>query len=216
MTNKACLSATGLAMVLAIAGPANGADVFSGCSRNTTNKLRAGSIVVNATPACRSTETLRSWNEVGPPGPAGPPGPSDAFSTFGDDTPLPKAGHFVTLATLTLGAGSYVITAKATLVNSNAAITAIPYCAIIRGLGFPGLNDQSLATINGVGATALTTVLAVDLPTPNVVTFQCTNNTGDGADGDVEAEMVKMAAIRVGTLTEQSSPSGAFIEDVEP
>ena len=206
----------GVLVVLAgIAVPARASDVFSACSKNTTNRVRGSSIFVNATPACRATETLRSWNEVGPAGPSGPPGPtgpSDAFSTFGEVTPLLNGGRFLTLAQLSLDAGNYVVTAKATLVNSNAAITAIAYCAIIRGPGFPGLNDQTLATIKGTGAAALSAILPVTLPTPNVVRFQCTNNTGDGSDGDLEAEMVTMVAIRVGTLTSQASPSGAFVD----
>jgi len=200
MTRTGWMTIMGLAMVLAgTAAPAAAADVFHGCSKNATNKLRPGSVMINATPMCRSTETLRSWSEEGP---AGPTGPSDAFSTFADVTPLPKGGVFVSLAELSLDAGNYVITAKASLTNSNPAITAIPYCAIIRG-AFPGLNDQTIATINGAGTAALSAVLAVNLPTPNVVRFQCTNNTGDGSDGDLEAQMVTMVAIRVGTLTPQ-------------
>ena len=118
-------------------------------------------------------------------------------------TPLPNHGTFVTLAVLSLDAGNYVVTVKGSFTNSNAAITAIPYCALIRGTGFPGLNDQSVATINGAGTTALSTLLAINLPTSDVVRFQCTNNAGDGSDGDVEAEMVTLVAVRVGTLTEQ-------------
>jgi hypothetical protein len=216
MMRTMCLAFAGLLVgVTGLAGPAGAADVFQACSKDATSRIRPGSIFVNATPACRSTETLRSWNEVGPPGPSGPPGPagpSDAFSTFGEVTPLHSGGVFLTLAQLSLPSGNYVVTAKATLVNSNAAITAIPYCAIIRGPGFPGLNDQTLATINGAGAAALTAVLPVTLPTANVVRFMCTNNTLAGSDGDLEAEMVTMVAIRVGTLTAQGSPSGAFVD----
>ena len=210
MTRMTRLSVLGLVLVsAAVVGRATAADTFSACSRNSKNKLRPSSIVVNATPICRSTETLRSWNEVGP---QGPPGPSDAFSTFADPTPIPKGGVFLSLAELSLEAGNYVVTAKASLSNSNPAITAIPYCAIIRGPGFPGLNDQTIATIDGVGTVALSALLPVMLPTPNVVRFQCTNNTGAGSDGDVEAQMVTMVAIRVGTLTSQASPSGAFVD----
>ena len=125
---------------------------------------------------------------------------------------LRQYGQFTQVAQLSLAAGSYVVTAKATLVNSNAAITAIAYCTVLRGPSFPALNDQTLATVNGTGAVALTALLPVTLPTPNVVRFLCTNNTLDGADGDLEAEMVTMVAVRVGTLTQQGSPSGAFLD----
>ncbi len=50
------------------------ADVYFGCFKNTTNKVRPSSVLVNSTPACKSTETLRSWNEQGPQGPAGTSG----------------------------------------------------------------------------------------------------------------------------------------------
>src|SRR5262249_29255348 len=53
-----------LLALVGIAGPAVAADVFSACSKNTTNKLRASSILVNATAVCKSTETMRTWSEV--------------------------------------------------------------------------------------------------------------------------------------------------------
>ena len=119
MTRTTRTSVTGLVVLLAgIAGPAAAADVYTACSKNINSKIRSGSMVVNATAACKPTETLRTWNQTGPQGPAGPPGPpgpSDAFSNFADVTPLPHLGNFVTLATLTLDAGNYVITGKATL-----------------------------------------------------------------------------------------------------
>lgn len=47
------------------------ADTFSACFKNTTQKVRPSSILLNATPVCKTTETLRSWNEQGPQGPSG-------------------------------------------------------------------------------------------------------------------------------------------------
>jgi len=41
------------------------ADVYFGCFKVTTNKVRPSSILVNQTPACKANETLRSWNEEG-------------------------------------------------------------------------------------------------------------------------------------------------------
>lgn len=69
--------------------------------------------------------------------------------------------------------------------------------------GLSRLNDQTIATINGAGTVALSAVLAVTLPTPDVVRFQCTNNIAPGHDGEIEAQMVTMVTIRVGTLTPQ-------------
>jgi hypothetical protein len=189
-----------VALLAGSAYPALAGDVFYGCSKDSKSKVRASSIRVNMTPVCRSTETLRTWNETGPQGPAGP---SDAFATYGDETPLLSGGTFLSLAQLSLGAGSYVITGKASLSNGNAAITAIPYCAIVVGTGPSGLNDQTISTINGVGTVALSALLPITLATPDVVQFRCTNNTGAGSDGDVTAKMITLVAVRVGTLTEQ-------------
>ena len=72
-------------VLVGIAGPAVAADVFSACSKNTTNKLRASSIVVNATAVCKSTETMRTWSDV---------------TLFGTNTNTAVAGNG---ATCTLG-----------------------------------------------------------------------------------------------------------------
>jgi hypothetical protein len=60
----------GVALAIAGALPAQAADVFYGCSSNTTGKIRK--VQVNVPPVCRSTDTLRSWNAEGPQGPQGP------------------------------------------------------------------------------------------------------------------------------------------------
>jgi hypothetical protein len=58
------VAALTLLALVGIAGPAVAADVFSACSKNTTNKVRSSTIVTNATAVCRSTETLRSWSSL--------------------------------------------------------------------------------------------------------------------------------------------------------
>ncbi len=64
------------ALSLALANVAAAQDTYGGCSKNKngTEKLRAGSMVVNQSPNCKITETPRSWNEEGPQGPQGIPG----------------------------------------------------------------------------------------------------------------------------------------------
>lgn len=62
------------AIVTIVVAPAHADDVYFGCFKNTTNKVRPSSILVNQTPACKTTETMRSWNQEGPQGPQGPPG----------------------------------------------------------------------------------------------------------------------------------------------
>ncbi len=79
------------------------ADVYFGCFKNTTNKVRPSSILVNQTPACKSTETLRTWDEEGQPGPQGDPGVASCHpeefpgnipaSTFGVINMFCASGH---------------------------------------------------------------------------------------------------------------------------
>ena len=57
----------GSVLVIGKASAARGADVFNACSNDTTGQLRAGSIVVNATAACKpGMETARTWNQQAP------------------------------------------------------------------------------------------------------------------------------------------------------
>ena len=51
------------ALTFGLATSANAQDVYNGCSKNTTSKLRGSSVLVNATPACKDTETPRTWKE---------------------------------------------------------------------------------------------------------------------------------------------------------
>jgi hypothetical protein len=190
--------AGGLAIcAFAIVRPASAADVFQGCSKNSTGRVRPSSVMVNATPACKATETLRTWNESGD---QGPPGPSDAFATSADEVPLLAGGNFLTVAQLTLPAGQYVVTARGDFSNSNALVEAFAYCTI-KWLTFVG--DQALATINGVGTTNLMALSTPSLPSGGLVEFRCTNNTNSANDGDLTASTVRLVAVRVGTLTPQ-------------
>jgi hypothetical protein len=73
--HSARIAALALATAFALgASTAQAADTYYGCFKITTNKVRPSSVLVNAVPACKSNETLRSWNETGPQGPQGPAG----------------------------------------------------------------------------------------------------------------------------------------------
>ena len=85
MKTRVRVAALTVLALVGIAGPAVAADVFSACSKNTTSKVRASSIVVNATAVCKSTETMRTWSEV---------------TLFGTNTNTAVAGNG---ATCTLG-----------------------------------------------------------------------------------------------------------------
>jgi hypothetical protein len=60
-----CSGAVLLAAVafISLAGPATASDVFHACSKNSTGQLRSSSLLANATRACHSTETPRTWNQ---------------------------------------------------------------------------------------------------------------------------------------------------------
>src|SRR6185503_11590689 len=78
-------------LALGLSGSAQAADFFSACFRNTTSKVRTSTVVVNSTPVCKATETLRVWNEEGPQGPQGIPGfancgPEEATGTANGNT----------------------------------------------------------------------------------------------------------------------------------
>jgi hypothetical protein len=61
-------------LVLGLASSARAADTFSACFKNSTSKVRSSSVLVNSTPICKATESLRTWGEEGPQGPQGIPG----------------------------------------------------------------------------------------------------------------------------------------------
>ncbi len=62
------LAALAVAMLTVGATAARADDTYFGCSKNSNSKVRPSSILVNQTPACKPTETLRSWSQAGPPG----------------------------------------------------------------------------------------------------------------------------------------------------
>lgn len=69
------------ALVLGLGTAAHAQDAYQACFNNVKQKVRASSLLVNATPICKVTETLHSWNETGPQGPQGSPG----FTTCGPE-----------------------------------------------------------------------------------------------------------------------------------
>jgi len=54
--------------VLAFGGSARAGDVYNACFKLNGSKVRSSSVLVNATPICKATETPHSWNEEGPQG----------------------------------------------------------------------------------------------------------------------------------------------------
>jgi len=73
------------ALALGLVTTARADDVYQACFKTSTNnKVRASTLLLNATPICKATETLHSWNATGPQGPQGPQG-SPGFTTCGPE-----------------------------------------------------------------------------------------------------------------------------------
>ena len=54
---------SGAMLALGVGSSALAGDVFNACSKDTTGKLRGSSVLANATPVCKSTETPRTWGQ---------------------------------------------------------------------------------------------------------------------------------------------------------
>jgi len=65
-TRRAIMAA--LVLILGLGGSAGAADVYNACSKDTTSKVRPGSMMANTSPVCRTGETARTWNQTGPQG----------------------------------------------------------------------------------------------------------------------------------------------------
>jgi hypothetical protein len=179
--------------------------VFNGCSSNRTDKVRSTSVFANAIPVCKATETQRTWNQIGPAGqdgqqgPSGPRGPSDAFSQYrevGDargPISVPMSG--VTVGTLSLPAGSYVLAASLDFTNDSPD-AGIAYCLLLVG----DRNAQVLDSEAGHQAVSQALTVASALSTAGTATLTCKNN---GSGGNLSIETFNLNAIAVGTLTFQ-------------
>jgi len=104
--------------------------VISSCY---TTKVGTGLRVIDAEAGatCGKNETLLTWNQTGTRGPKGddglqgPPGPSDAYSTHPPNTAIPVSypdQKTVSVASLPLAAGSYVITGKVQIVTGGSGV----------------------------------------------------------------------------------------------
>lgn len=129
--------------------------------------------------------------EVGNPGPQGPIGPSDGFSaTLSDDTFTDVP---VTLATLTLPAGTYVIDAAVYLTLEK---SGGPFDTVSCGLDVPG---ENFAMLSAFGQLTFPLAASVELTEPGgAISVECVK----GQAGSVRASGV-LNAVKVGALTLQ-------------
>jgi hypothetical protein len=126
----------------------------------------------------------------GPPGDAGntgPAGPSEASSTYVSSY-VDLGSAFTIVASLTLGAGSYVVTAKTTVRTPMMAGTTCRLTDSIDGV-------IDLNTVSGV-AYGTPSLLAPLTTIGSTVAVQCGSN-----DSDAQAGNTHLLAIRVGSVS---------------
>ena len=160
--------------------------------------------------------------ETGPPGPQGPQGPAGPQGPPGDGssaTEVYRDGDValtdntnVTVATLSnLAAGSYVIFAKTTIVQTTSSGGAGPNAFTRCTLnGEPSTNtptDDFAETELGRGDAAesgratLATHVTISLSTPTSIALRCRRVNNSGSARTAVARETKLIAIKVGSIT---------------
>jgi|ERR1700675_3683538 len=197
-----------LAGTVAFASIPDSSGVIHGCFETQQGQLR---VIDPATQHCLPSETAISWNNIGPQGPAGlagPPGPpgsgggSNGFVTgvrSGTLTLTPSA-----VLTLTLPAGSYILSASVFVSNSNSGTVGAPILCWFSPATEGGLFAINLTPfVSGAIPTAGTVPMtdAVTLPSAGPVSVICQDNAGAGGTANVGT--AQMTAIQMATVTAQ-------------
>ena len=133
----------------------------------------------------------------GVPGPTGPQGPSNGYFTAEDGilVDLPGNGNELIVASLDLPAGSYLLSASVSLVDTASTNLQSGYCVINStfALGYIDWGLNSAGTFPLVGG--------IELAAPATVTLGCAHTAGT-AD-PVQVNSYGFTALQVATLTTQ-------------
>lgn len=187
------LSGTGIAATVALAPNSVGTPQLKN-NAVTTLKVKNGSLLkgdfkagqIPAGPA----GPAGAAGAAGAAGPAGPAGPSDAFARFLNGPVAIPAG-LTTLANLSIPqAGKYVIWAKTSLA---ATVGGNAVCRLVAGTNFD--QTQSIVFSGAFGAN-LSTIVVNEYAGAGSADFQCA-----ATSGTLTANFIKIAAIKVGNLT---------------
>lgn len=190
----------GLAALLAAGGIAyatipdsNG--VIHACYKTTGGALRV--IDSGAGGACNASETPVSWSQTGPQGQQGlegPRGPSDVWFFDGShDSQNIGGGGFVTLASLDLPAGSYLVEGQTAVFDTS---TGTKY-------GCDLVNSSTHEYQEAAGSTPDATNDATEIPIQTVLTLSGPDTISlrcDGVDAGAGASYWSLAALEVGTV----------------
>lgn len=164
----------------------------------TSTKVKNGSL--RAGDFRKSSLPKGAQGPAGPTGPIGPTGargPSNAFSTF--KTPSVSAGAATVVANLSVPAGSYVIVAKATAFEGDAANVIEGTCTLAAGTDTDvitfGLDTSSTVFDN----LPITSTVVHTFATPGTITWTCEKAGGAAAGFSVASR--KLTAIQVASLS---------------
>lgn len=162
-------------------------------------KLSGGALRVIDSGSCLSSEAPLNWSQTGPQGqqgiqgPQGERGPSDLWHDdgYGSSQSI-SGGGFVSLASVTLGAGSYFVQAST---NLDDPFNAASYgCHLIDGGG--EIQFAPAETPNTTQDTVQLTFNALVSPTASeTITLECVS-----PDFGAEAANWELDALQVGTV----------------
>lgn len=149
----------------------------------------------------------------GPTGPQGPPGPAGPSHGYSASCLLPSCSvtipptisgspQFVTILSVSLPSGSYVITAKTNEYNTEYTQFTGGWqnaCQLVTESSPLTALDSSVANGGSLGNSYsnLTNVATVTLPGPDSVLFQCNGNGNVGSTGNVTVTNSQLVATQV-------------------
>jgi len=179
----------------ALQSPIDGGGVIHGCYQPKTGSVR---LMVNST--CPKSEPMAiAWNQTGQQGEQGiqgPAGPSDTWSArVQNQQAIATTSPYGTdLASVTVPAGNYLVTAKATILRNTATAGALVACYLSAGT----------TQLDSTGVSMDDSTPSADYPVVNhatigdvaddtTLTFSC-NGTDELAAGSI------ITATQVGTL----------------
>lgn len=129
---------------------------------------------------------------AGSPGPAGPPGPSNGF-VFSKAGAVGVGSSSATIASLSLPAGNYLVSAKAVLLSAGPKGTTVT-CKLVAGAA----TDQASTRLgDGTDVNQTQALIApAALSAAGSATLSCSTS-----GGTAEASQIAVAAVQVATLT---------------
>jgi hypothetical protein len=142
----------------------------------------------------------------GSPGTTGERGPSDAFEQTVSALTIPSSA-MTNIASYSVPAGSYVVTATASVHNNSSTHNAPVNCLLNVGDGTNFTNFYSFGLqpfVSGNFSTTGTTSItkAASFGSPATITFSCQDNTGSSGDSIAVAN-ARLVAVEISALHEQ-------------